>query len=156
MAFSIRIIAFGRKGNRLHDEIEHYTRLIRPYASLTVDYLKPASAKGRSVADQLSREEKLMTSRWPKTAYSVALSEQGKSFASEAFARWVERRQVSGRDMVLNIGSAHGLSASLKKGCDEVISLSRLTLSHGISLVVLVEQHYRAFTILKGHPYHKN
>jgi 23S rRNA (pseudouridine1915-N3)-methyltransferase len=153
MPLAIRVCAFGRKSKRPSGDIEHYVRLVQPYARLSVDIQKAAS--GGSPAQLRAREEKLLRSRWPKSCHAVALSQEGRRLDSEGFARWLDKRVEAGTDLVFNIGSAHGLSEGLKRECAEVLSLSKLTMSHGISLLVLVEQVYRACTILRGHPYHK-
>ncbi len=155
MSFSIRIVAFGRAGGRLGDEVKHYAELVRPYASLSIEYLKTPAIRTHTGAGAAAREEQLMCARWPDRRYAVAMSQEGRRMDSLSFARWLGQKQLLGKELVFNIGSAHGLPPSLKRRCDEVVSLSPLTLSHSISLVVLVEQLYRAFTILKGHPYHK-
>ena len=155
MAFPIRIIAFGRKSDILSDEVRHYLRLLKPYASAEIAILKPPAGQKAARKEQQSREYELMRARWPKRSYLVALSEEGRLQDSRTYSKWIEKRMLSGVPLVFNIGSAHGLPVSVKDACDEIISLSPLTLSHGISLIVLLEQLYRAFTILKNHPYHK-
>ncbi|MGA1861705.1 23S rRNA (pseudouridine(1915)-N(3))-methyltransferase RlmH [Deferribacter thermophilus] len=85
--------------------------------------------------------------------YRVGLAIEGKMFDSMTFAK----RFLDGNynDISFLIGSAEGLSEDLKKDCDELLSLSKLTFCHEHALLVLTEQIYRGFTINKGHPYHK-
>ncbi|HAJ79150.1 MAG TPA: hypothetical protein DCO75_05205, partial [Fibrobacteres bacterium] len=82
-------------------------------------------------------------------------SEEGKLMESLRFATWIESFLTSHRSPVFNIGGAFGLSSNIKKECKEIISLSPLTLPHKLCMLVLIEQIYRAFTILHNHPYHK-
>ncbi len=155
MSFSIKILGPGNKKEIQNNELEHYIRLIRPYASLSLQCLKTSSGKYSNRHEALQREEKLIIHCWPDRSYPVALSEEGKLFDSHSFSQWLSERIMSGITVLFNIGGAYGLSPSLKKRCKEVISLSSMTLPHRLCYVILVEQLYRAFTILRGHPYHK-
>ncbi len=83
----------------------------------------------------------------------VALDPAGRDMESEAFARWIERLQDAGpRDVVFLVGGAEGLPEEIRRSA-ELISLSRLTMPHELARVVLLEQIYRAFTIIRSHPY---
>ncbi len=83
----------------------------------------------------------------------VALDPAGRAMDSAAFARWLERLQNSGpRDLVFLVGGAEGLPEEVRRGT-ELISLSKLTMPHELARVVLLEQIYRAFTILRNFPY---
>ncbi len=83
----------------------------------------------------------------------VALDPAGREMDSAAFARWLERLQDSGpRDTVFLLGGAEGLPENLRRE-SELVSLSKLTLPHELARVVLLEQIYRAFTILRNFPY---
>jgi 23S rRNA (pseudouridine1915-N3)-methyltransferase len=155
MSFSIHIIGVGNKKEFLDQEAEHYRRLIRPYASLTITCLKPFKEKHNNARIIRENEGKRIFSKWPKQSYPVALSEEGKMFDSKSFSQWISKRVLSGSHLTLNIGGAYGLSLSVKNKCKEVISLSPLTLPHRLCYIILIEQLYRAFTILKKHPYHK-
>ena len=155
MPLSITIIGFGSKKAMLNEEIERYSKLLNPYVNISLILLKSPLGSSRSRSDLLRREEKQMYAKWPKHSYPVALSEEGKNFDSISFSKWLSNHVMSGVPLLFNIGDAYGLSPTLKKKCREVISLSSLTLPYRLCHVVLVEQIYRAFTILKRHPYHK-
>ena len=92
----------------------------------------------------------------PKGAISVVLDERGRSFTTRELARLFEGWQMEGRDLAFVIGGADGLSAAIKRDAHVMWSLSKLTLPHGLVRVVLAEQLYRAYTILKNHPYHRD
>ena len=96
-----------------------------------------------------------MSGKWPKRCYPVALAEEGARYNSRSFARWLSERTAAALPLVFNIGGAYGLPETLKERCRETISLSSMTLPHRLCAVILIEQLYRACTILKGHPYHK-
>lgn len=86
----------------------------------------------------------------------IILDERGKARRSIDLAGWIERQDLSGRKRAsLIIGGANGHSEALRKSADECWTLSSFTLQHEIALVVLAEQLYRAYTILKNEPYHR-
>jgi len=88
-------------------------------------------------------------------AMRVALTElkEAKTFTSVAFAAFIEKRLVEGRDIAFIIGGSYGLDRGLIKRCELALSLSPMTFAHEMAALVLVEQVYRAFTILRGEPY---
>jgi 23S rRNA (pseudouridine1915-N3)-methyltransferase len=149
----IHVIAIGRCQAPLSEQIERYQVMIRAYASLQIDYIKPPSIDNTKIL--IAKEAALLTGRCPPQAHTIALSEEGRKFESRPFARWLSGLLESGRPPVFIIGGSYGLDPVFKAGCRELISLSPLTFSHQICLLVLVEQLYRATTILHDHPYHK-
>jgi 23S rRNA (pseudouridine1915-N3)-methyltransferase len=85
----------------------------------------------------------------------VLMDSRGKEFSSEQFATFLgDYQDRNPLPLVLAIGGADGFSGEAKSAAQNVISLGRMTLAHELARVVLLEQVYRAFTILKGHPYH--
>jgi 23S rRNA (pseudouridine1915-N3)-methyltransferase len=156
MSFSITILSFHKKGDPLDQEIERYQKLLRPYASVTVTCCKSSHGSSLPRAGLIEAEAEAVLAKIPGRAYCIALSEEGKcQTGSRAFAEWLSRRAQNGREIFFIVGGAYGLSPRIKKSCAETMSLSPLTFPHKLSLVVLLEQIYRAYTILKGHPYHK-
>ena len=85
----------------------------------------------------------------------MALDARGRQYDSPGLARRFEAWREAGRDLVLLIGGAEGLDDAVRERADEVLSLSSLTLPHALARVVLVEQLYRAWTLMSGHPYHR-
>jgi 23S rRNA (pseudouridine1915-N3)-methyltransferase len=155
MPFSITIVGIGTKKEIVTEELERYRDLVRHYIPVSVICMKaPAGTYGNS-NESVERQAKTIYSKWPPGSYTVALSEEGTVFDSKSFAQWLGRRASAGIELVFTIGGAYGLADSLKKRCREIISLSPMTFSHRLCYVLLMEQVYRAFTILKGHPYHK-
>ncbi len=85
----------------------------------------------------------------------LLLDEKGQVFTSVAFARYIEKQQVQSRGrVVFIIGGAYGFSEAMYQRANGLISLSGMTFSHQLVRVIFLEQIYRAFTILKGEPYH--
>jgi 23S rRNA (pseudouridine1915-N3)-methyltransferase len=85
----------------------------------------------------------------------VLMDSRGKEFSSEQFARFLgDYQDRNPLPLVFAVGGADGLSDAARSAAQNVISLGKMTLAHELARVVLLEQVYRAFTILKGHPYH--
>ena len=134
--------------------------------SLTEEYVKRISRYAQLEAVALRDEAAIlqMTLRAPSNARKsrssekstlVLLDSRGKQLSSEEFARFLEDYQDRNPlPLVFAIGSADGFSHAALQAAQHSISLGRMTLAHELARVVLLEQLYRAFTILKGHPYH--
>ncbi len=85
----------------------------------------------------------------------ILLDERGKLFTSEEWAEHLEKKiTYSGKDIVFAIGGAYGFSQDVYRRADGMMSLSMMTFSHQIVRIIFLEQLYRAFTIIKGEPYH--
>ena len=85
----------------------------------------------------------------------VLFDSRGRQLSSEEFAQFLrERQERNPVPMVFAIGPADGVSETALKQADSVVSLGKMTIAHELARVVVLEQIYRAFTILKGHPYH--
>ncbi|MCX8083791.1 MAG: 23S rRNA (pseudouridine(1915)-N(3))-methyltransferase RlmH [Calditerrivibrio sp.] len=87
--------------------------------------------------------------------YRVGLDPSGAMMTSEMFAESLKEMLNKCKNVVFYIGGAYGLGKDFTSKCDRLISLSKMTFAHRIALVVLMEQIYRAFTIINNHPYHK-
>jgi 23S rRNA (pseudouridine1915-N3)-methyltransferase len=85
----------------------------------------------------------------------VLMDSRGKEFSSEQFAKFLgDYQDRNPLPLVFAIGGANGFSAEVRDAAQQTISLGKMTLAHELARIVLLEQVYRAFTILKGHPYH--
>ena len=134
--------------------------------SLSQEYLKRISRYAQAEGLELRDEAALLQrcgragSADAKTASAgkstlILLDTRGKQFSSEEFARFLGDYQVRNPlPLVFAVGSADGFSEAVRGAAQHTISLGRMTLAHELALVVLLEQVYRAFTILNGHPYH--
>jgi len=127
--------------------------------ALTAEYLKRLSAYAQLEALAVGSEAALLklaartVNRAPSTL--VLLDNRGRQFTSEEFARFLDEQQSrSPQPLLLAVGPADGFSEQARKGASLLLSLGKMTLPHELARVVLLEQLYRAFTILKGHPYH--
>lgn len=124
-----------------------------------VDRLAIPEAKKRNshqVAAQLEKEAQKLKAVIPPGSHLVVLDEGGQEFSSEELARELERYMTgSVREVTFLVGGYAGIPESIKGVAQRVIALSRMTLPHELARVVLLEQLYRAMTIVKGLPYHK-
>ena len=84
----------------------------------------------------------------------VLLDSRGKQFSSEELSEFLQREQVNAIPLLFAIGGSDGFSEEARRNAGFTLSLGKMTLPHELARVVLVEQLYRAFTILKNHPYH--
>ncbi len=91
----------------------------------------------------------------PKNTLIIALDERGKDLSTQDLAGHLKQWREIGKDIVFLIGGANGLDASLKSKEIPLWRLSSLTLPHAFARLLLIEQLYRAWTILQGHPYHR-
>lgn len=118
--------------------------------------VKPEPRTSGATAERVqSAEAQRLAAAVPKGARVIALDERGDAWHTRAFADRLGRWQHEGRDLVFVIGGADGLDARFRDAADVRLSLSPMTMPHGLVRIVLVEQLYRAATLLQGHPYHK-
>ena len=104
----------------------------------------------------LAAEADRIREKLPAGALAVALAREGKALSSTELAGWLGKTLEQGRSRVcFVIGGPLGLARSVVESCDLTLSLSKLTLPHELARLVLLEQLYRANTILRGEPYHK-
>ena len=112
-------------------------------------------AAGVSVDKVKEREGLRLAAKVPARARTVVCEVDGKSFSSSEFADFLQSAREQDRDVAFLIGGAFGLAPTVKTGSTMKLSLAPWTLPHEIARLVLVEQIYRAGTIVRGEPYHK-
>jgi 23S rRNA (pseudouridine1915-N3)-methyltransferase len=127
--------------------------------SLTQEYLKRVSRYAEVEGLEFRDEDalrKFRERRGTRPAYTLGLLDsRGKQVSSEEFARFLDDYAMHNpQALMLAIGPADGFTQETKKVAAFTISLGKITLAHELARIVLLEQLYRAFTILKGHPYH--
>lgn len=128
-------------------------------ASLTEEYLKRISRyvpiEGVAVRDEADLLARFGSAAKGVKSTLVLMDSRGKELSSEQFAKFLgDYQDRNPLPLVFAIGAADGFSDSARSSAHSVISLGKMTLAHELARVVLLEQVYRAFTILKGHPYH--
>jgi 23S rRNA (pseudouridine1915-N3)-methyltransferase len=111
---------------------------------------------GRSVAQCLAAEAARLEAACPKGARRVVLDERGTRRSTVELAERLRHWRDDGRDAALLIGGPDGLDPAVQRSADETLRLSDLTLPHALARVLLAEALYRAWTLLQGHPYHRD
>lgn len=152
----LRVVALGhRMPAWVAAGFDDYVRRLPRDWTLELVELKPEPRdRGRSVPQLLEAEAKRIaaaTSGWTV----AALDERGEALATREFADRLGRWRDGGREVAFAIGSADGLHAGIKARAAAVLSLSTLTLPHGLARVIVAEQVYRSASLLAGHPYHR-
>lgn len=129
--------------------IGHYV----PFSLDEIPELKNAASMSR---EQIKlKEGELLLKRFKPSDHVVLLDEHGRKFRSVDFAGWIEDRMShSASDLVFVVGGAYGFSPAVYERANGKISLSDMTFSHQMVRTIFAEQLYRAFTIIKGEPYH--
>ncbi len=112
--------------------------------------------ESRASGDKAKAEEgaAIIAKLSPRDAL-VVLDERGKALSSVDFAKWLQQQQMQGRDVAFAIGGDEGHSEEVRGRANVVLSLSAMTMPHRLARLVLLEQVYRAVTIIRGEPYHK-
>ncbi|MBR4775211.1 MAG: 23S rRNA (pseudouridine(1915)-N(3))-methyltransferase RlmH [Bacteroidales bacterium] len=129
--------------------LKHYV----PFSVTEIPELKKVSALSHRQIKE--KEGELILKQLAPQDTLVLLDEHGTEFRSLEFAAWLEKQLAgSGKNLVFVIGGAYGFSEEVYKRADGKLSLSKMTYSHQLVRTVFAEQLYRAFTILKGEPYH--
>ena len=128
---------------------EEYLKRISHYAEVAGLALKDEAAI-LSLADG-ERQQRQQNKERHKL---VLLDSRGKQLSSEELAEFLEREQVNATPLLFAIGGSDGFSEEARRQARLILSLGKMTLPHELARVILVEQLYRAFTILKNHPYH--
>lgn len=139
----------------LGEAIRDYETRAARYWPLDVHEVREEKATGIPIERVKEREGVRLSERIPARAQTVACEQSGKSLSSEQFAEFLKRAREEDRDLAFLIGGAFGLAANVAASSTMKLSLAAWTLPHEIARLVLVEQIYRAGTIVRGEPYHK-
>ncbi len=157
---NITVVCAGKiKESYLREGIAEFTKRLRPYARLEVKEIQeermkenPSESEKREV---LKREGERLLRLVPEGSYLYVLDVYGKALSSEELSAELEALALSGRSHVtFLIGGAFGLSEEVRRAADRRLSFSRMTFTHQMVRLLLVEQVYRAFKISRGEKYH--
>jgi len=158
----IRVVCVGKLKERYwKDAVAEYVKRLGAYAKVDVrevaDERAPDSASPAEEEQIKNREGERILAALQPDAYVVALAIDGEMWTSEQLAAFIEKRAVygGGSSLAFVIGGSLGLSASVLARADMRLSFGRMTYPHQLMRVVLLEQVYRAFKIVRGEPYHK-
>jgi 23S rRNA (pseudouridine1915-N3)-methyltransferase len=151
------IVVDRTRSSFLKEGESFYLKRLRRYVRMEWIEVKPARIKkGRSDNEILATESRSIDQKLAPRDYLVPLHSTGHPFNSEELAEWLDGLSArTGGYVTFLIGGPLGLSQDLLNRGQEILSLSHLTLTHEMARLVLLEQLYRAFTILRGEKYHK-
>ncbi len=153
----ITIIVVGKTDfTFIENGIKLYTERIKRYIQFELNVVKGLKKMKGMSEFQLKKAEGIeILSKTAPGDWIVLLDEKGKEFSSNAFSSFIETKiQVGIKRLVFIIGGAYGFSDEVYEHANDVVSLSKMTYSHQIIRIIFLEQLYRAFTIIKGEPYH--
>ncbi len=153
----IRIIALGQKMPGWVDAgCADYLQRFPPELSVELVTLPLATQKSRdSVAGMKARQSSAIMGKLMPGGISIALDERGEQWPSQKWSQQMQGWMFENPRVNLLIGGPDGLSQQCREACRHLVSLGRMTMPHALVRVVLLEQLYRAWTIIKGHPYHR-
>jgi len=150
----VRVVSVGRDRSGLFaPAVDQYAGRLRHYAAFELIELTEAGRRG--AAGSKSQEARLILERVGERDWLVALDERGAAVSSLELSQYLQRALNQSRDLLFAVGGDEGLGPEVLAAAQWTLSLSRLTLPHRLARLVLVEQLYRAFTILRGEPYAK-
>jgi 23S rRNA (pseudouridine1915-N3)-methyltransferase len=143
----IQIIQIGKsKDAYIRDGVDELKKRLSIFAHVEISTLD----KGKNLMEESLKIQKII----PKNSFIVVLDEKGKEMGSIEFSKVLENAKDHGYRLVFVIGGAFGLSENLKKNCNLLLSMSRMTFTHQMIRLFLLEQIYRGFCILNGKEYH--
>lgn len=155
---NIKVIALGKlKEKFLKEGIDEFQKRLTPYASFEIIELTPVEIKDENlVAKALDDEAQKILSYVKPQSYVITLEINGKMLSSEEFAKKINDLTFDGvGEIIFVIGSSCGLSPIVSNRANFKLSFSKMTFLHQFARLILVEQIYRAFKIIKGETYHK-
>ncbi len=153
----IKLIAIGKTDDKsLQTLISSYEKRLKHYIKFEIDIIPDIkNSKNLTVNEQKEKEGDLILKRLQNTDSIVLLDEKGDTMRSVAFSKFLQKKMNAGiKQLVLVIGGPYGFSEKIYQKAKGKVSLSKMTFSHQMIRLFVVEQIYRAFTILKNEPYH--
>ncbi len=154
----VEIITVGslRSSGLQGEEAEYLTRLKRSPLEVSLTEIRPYSVESANPEVIKKREGELIVKQLKSTDFLILLNERGAQVTSLAFSEWLQKRlNAAHKRLVFVIGGAYGLDPELSQKAQWELSLSSLTLPYQLARIMLVEQLYRATTLIAGAPYHK-
>lgn len=158
---SVKLICVGKMREKFYiDAFSEYVKRLGVYCRLEHTELAEQrlsdSPSVKEINAALEKEAADISKNIPDGAFTVAMCVEGRQMPSEAMARLIKERELSGRPkLCFIIGGSFGLDASIKKKADLRLSMSEMTFPHHLARVMLAEQIYRGFKINEGSRYHK-
>lgn len=157
----INIIYVGNiKDKYFSDAVKEYEKRLSAYCKVVNTEIKetkiPENASAAQINKAIEEEGEKILSVLPQKSYKIALAVEGAMLSSEELAKKIDLSLTGGYSSIsFIIGGAFGMSEKVKKSCDMMLSVSRMTFTHRMMRVIILEQIYRAHNILSGGKYHK-
>lgn len=157
----INIIYVGNiKDKYFSDAVKEYEKRLSAYCKVVNTEIKetkiPENASAAQINKAIEEEGEKILSVLPQKSYKIALAVEGSMLSSEELAKKIDLSLTGGYSSIsFIIGGAFGMSEKVKKSCDMMLSVSRMTFTHRMMRVIILEQIYRAYNILSGGKYHK-
>jgi 23S rRNA (pseudouridine1915-N3)-methyltransferase len=153
----LRVIAVGtRPPAWVRTATEEYLQRLAPLSAVLTE-IPPGTRSARGTSHQaIAAEGQRLLGALKPDEHVTALDERGRELSTRELAAWLGQRMQDGRDLAFLIGGPDGFAPEVLARSDFTLSLSRLTLPHALARVLLVEQLYRAHSILGNHPYHRD
>ena len=149
-------MAVGQRQPGWADEAyEDFAKRFPPEMRLELKAVKAEPRGGKSTEQLMAAEGQRLEAALPKSVRRIVLDERGDRVTTKQLAERLERWKGDGRDVAIFIGGPDGLHPDLKARADEMLRLSDLTLPHAFVRVLLAEALYRAWSVMEGHPYHR-
>jgi 23S rRNA (pseudouridine1915-N3)-methyltransferase len=140
----------------IEEGFREYARRMPPELRVELTELKPEPRdSGKSVEKARALEGERILAALPAGSTLIALDEKGRAVTTQGLSVMLAAWMREGTSPAFAIGGADGLSDAVKERAQKLVSLSALTLPHGLARVLLAEQLYRAWSILARHPYHR-
>ncbi len=139
----------------IEDGVAEYAARLQHYTSFSITVLKE-KGRGRSTSASTEEQGRILLQAVPSGAEIVVLDSRGKQFSSEGFSQKINQWEMQGKKQICYlIGGPDGHDPAVIAAADLLISLSKMTFTHDMARMLLVEQLYRAHTIKAGEQYHK-
>ena len=152
----INLIAIGKKmPDWINLGIQHYQKQLPSNYNFTLTSLEAQNRKTNNIDKIKTLEGNMLLEAAKGSTILIAFDELGKQQTSRMIANSIENWQLNGDNVALIIGGADGLSSELKQQCHYIWGISNLTFTHSITRLLVMEQLYRAHTLLTNHPYHR-
>lgn len=154
---NIKLLCVGKTDNKqLQALVDEYSKRLNFYIKYNIETLPDIkNVKNLSEQEQKIKEGALILSKLGPYDHLVLFDENGKSFSSVGFSKFLQKKMNSGiKTLVFVIGGPYGFSQEVYNKAIGKVSLSQMTFSHQMVRLFITEQIYRGFTILKGEPYH--
>ena len=153
----ITFLCIGKTGKKFLEEgEEEYLNRLKHYVKIDRIELSDLKNAGKLTKEQVKKEEGILfLNKIPPGDELILLDEHGKQFSSVEFSDFLNKKGINGtRGVTFLVGGAYGFSNEIYERANGKISLSKMTFSHQMIRMIFFEQLYRAYTIIKGEPYH--